>query len=195
MTLHLDSGRRTGLASITSREEATMKVGKGSVVSVDYELHLGDGKVVDASAPGTPMAYIHGEGQIVPGLERALEGLESGEAKQVVVAPEDGYGEHDARGLQEVPRSAFPADMQPQPGMELVAQGPNGEAVPFVIREVKLESIVIDLNHPLAGKTLHFAVTVRDVRAATEEELQHGHVHGAEGHTHGHGHEHEHEHE
>jgi len=166
-----------------------MKVGKGSVVSVDYELHLGDGKVVDASAPGTPMAYIHGEGQIVPGLERALEGLGAGDAKQVVVAPTDGYGEHDARGLQEVPRSAFPADMQPQVGQELVAQGPNGEAVPFVIREVKLESVVIDLNHPLAGKTLHFAVTVRDVRAATEEELQHGHVHGPEGHAHDHGHE------
>ncbi len=107
----------------------------------------------------------------------------------MVVSPADGYGEHDARGLQEVPRSAFPADMQPQVGQELVAQGPNGEAVPFVIREVKLESVVIDLNHPLAGKTLHFAVTVRDVRAATEEELQHGHVHGPEGHAHDHGHE------
>lgn len=163
-----------------------MKVGKGSVVSVDYELHLGDGKVVDASEPGEPMAYIHGEGQIVPGLEQALEGLSVGDAKQVVVSPEDGYGDHDARGVQEVPKSAFPADMQPAIGMELLAQGPDGEAVPFVIREVKPESIVIDLNHPLAGKTLHFAVTVREVRAATEEELEHGHVHGADGHAHDH---------
>lgn len=156
-----------------------MKVGKGSVVSVDYELHLGDGKVVDASAPGEPMAYIHGEGQIVPGLERALEGMATGEAKKVVVPPEDGYGPHDARGVQEVPRDAFPADVQPAVGMELMAQGPGGEAVPFVVRELKPASVVIDLNHPLAGKTLHFAVTVREIRAATADELEHGHVHGA----------------
>jgi FKBP-type peptidyl-prolyl cis-trans isomerase SlyD len=161
-----------------------MKVEKGSVVSVDYELHLGDGKVVDASGEGQPMSYIHGEGQIVPGLERALEGLSAGDARQVVVAPEDGYGDHDPRGLQEVPKNAFPTDMEPAVGMELMAQGPNGEAVPFTIREVKPEAIVIDLNHPLAGKTLHFDVTVRGVRAATAEELEHGHVHGPDGHDH-----------
>ena len=162
-----------------------MKVEKGTVVSVDYELHLGDGKVVDASAPGDPLSYIHGEGQIVPGLERALEGLDAGDTKQVVVPPEDGYGVHDARGLQEVPRNAFPSDVAPQPGMELMAEGPDGQAVPFVIREVKPESVVIDLNHPLAGRTLHFAITVRDVRTATAEELHHGHVHGPGGHSHG----------
>jgi FKBP-type peptidyl-prolyl cis-trans isomerase SlyD len=172
-----------------------MKVEKGSVVSVDYELHLGDGKVVDSSEPGEPLSYIHGEGQIVPGLERALEGLTVGDARQVMVEPDDGYGPHDGRGVQEVPRSAFPAEMVPQVGMELVAQGPQGESVPFVIREVKPESVVIDLNHPLAGKTLHFAVTVRDVRAATAEELEHGHVHGAGGHDHEDGHDHRHDHE
>ena len=164
-----------------------MKVGKGTVVSVDYELHLGDGKVVDASASGEPMAYIHGEGQIVPGLERALEGLSAGDARQVVVPPQDGYGDHEAAGVQEVPKSAFPTDMQPAVGMELMAQGADGEAVPFVVREVKPDAIVIDLNHPLAGKTLHFAVKVREVRAATAEELEHGHVHGADGHDHDHG--------
>ena len=161
-----------------------MKVGKGSVVSVDYELHLGDGKVVDASEPGSPLSYIHGEGQIVPGLERALEGLAVGDVRQVEVSPEDGYGMHDARGLQEVPRSAFPTDMEPAPGMEIMAEGPQGEAVPFVVREVKPDAVVIDLNHPLAGKTLHFAVTIREVRAASAEELEHGHVHGPHGHAH-----------
>ena len=161
-----------------------MKVEKGSVVSVDYELHLGDGKVVDSSAEGVPMSYIHGEGQIVPGLERALEGLSSGDARQVVVPPEEGYGEHDARGLQEVPKTAFPTDMQPAVGMQLMAQGPDGEAVPFTIRELKPETIVIDLNHPLAGKALHFDVTIREVRAATPEEREHGHAHGADGHDH-----------
>jgi FKBP-type peptidyl-prolyl cis-trans isomerase SlyD len=155
-----------------------MKVGKGSVVSLDYRLHLGDGVVIDASAPDDPLTYLHGEGQIVPGLEKALEGLSAGEARQVVVAPDDGYGPSDPGALQEIPRTSFPAGVQLQPGMELVAHGPEGQPVPFVVRDVKLETVVIDLNHPLAGKTLHFDVTVRDVRQATHDELEHGHAHG-----------------
>jgi FKBP-type peptidyl-prolyl cis-trans isomerase SlyD len=161
-----------------------MKIENGKVVGIDYSLHLGDGNVVDASAPGDPLTYLHGEGQIVPGLESALEGLDVGESKKVVVAPEQGYGEHDARGVQEVPRSAFPAEFEPKIGMELTAEGQDGQAVPFSIREVKPASVVIDLNHPLAGKTLHFDVTVREVREATDEEKEHGHAHGAGGHEH-----------
>ena len=163
-----------------------MKIASGSVVGIDYSLHLGDGKVIDASGPGEPMSYLHGEGQIVPGLESALEGLSVGDKKQVVIAPGEGYGEHDPSGLQEVPKGAFPPDFQPQVGMELTAEGPNGEPVPFTIREVKPEAIVIDLNHPLAGKTLHFDVTVREVRAATADEIAHGHAHGSDGHGHDH---------
>ncbi len=163
-----------------------MNVAKGTVVSLDYSLHLGDGKAIDQSEPGEPLVYLHGEGQIVPGLESALEGLSVGERKEVVVAPREGYGEHDPRGLQEVPRGAFPAEFDPKVGMELTAEGPQGEPVPFSIREVKPEAVVIDLNHPLAGKTLHFDVTVREVRAATAEELEHGHAHGPEGHGHDH---------
>ncbi len=161
-----------------------MKISNGNVVGIDYSLHLGDGEVVDASAPGEPLTYLQGEGQIVPGLESALEGLDVGDRKQVVVAPAEGYGEHDARGIQEVPKGAFPPDFDPNPGMELTAEGPQGEPVPFVIREVRPETVLIDLNHPLAGKTLHFDVTVREVRAATEEERAHGHAHGAHGHDH-----------
>jgi FKBP-type peptidyl-prolyl cis-trans isomerase SlyD len=161
-----------------------MKIASGSVVGIDYSLHLGDGKVVDASEPGAPMTYLHGEGQIVPGLESALEGLSVGDQKKVVLPPGDGYGEHDPRGLQEVPKDAFPPGFDPQVGMELTAEGPNGEPVPFTVREVKPEAIVIDLNHPLAGKTLHFDVTVREVRAATAEEIEHGHAHGAGEHHH-----------
>jgi FKBP-type peptidyl-prolyl cis-trans isomerase SlyD len=161
-----------------------MKIEKGSVVAIDYRLHLGDGKVVDASAPDDPLTYLHGEGQIVPGLERALEGLSAGDARQVVVAPEDGYGPSDPEALQEVPRSAFPAEIRPEVGMELVAQGPGGEPVPFVVRDVKLESVVIDMNHPLAGQTLHFDVTVRQIRVATPEEVEHGHAHGPGEHHH-----------
>ncbi len=155
-----------------------MKIAKGHVVAVDYSLHLGNGKVVDASEPGEPLTYLHGEGQIVPGLESALEGLDVGESRKVVVAPDQGYGAHDPRGIQEVPRSVVPADLEFRPGLELTAEGEDGEPVPFTIREVKPESVVIDLNHPLAGETLHFDVTVREVRTATEEELEHGHAHG-----------------
>ncbi len=156
-----------------------MKISNGNVVGIDYSLHLGDGQIVDASAPGEPLTYLHGEGQIVPGLELALEGLGVGDRKQVVVGPADGYGDHDPRGIQEVPRGAFPAGFEPKAGMELTAEGPSGEPVPFVIREVRPETVLIDLNHPLAGKTLHFDVTIREVRAATDDERAHGHAHGA----------------
>ncbi len=161
-----------------------MKIAKGHVVAVDYSLHLGNGEVVDASEPGEPLTYLHGEGQIVPGLESALEGLDVGESRKVVVAPDQGYGARDPRGIQEVPRGAFPADLEFRPGLELTAEGEDGEPVPFTIREVKPESVVIDLNHPLAGETLHFDVTVREVRAATAEELEHGHAHGPGEHHH-----------
>jgi FKBP-type peptidyl-prolyl cis-trans isomerase SlyD len=161
-----------------------MKIASGSVVGIDYSLHLGDGRVVDASEPGDPLTYLHGEGQIVPGLEAALEGLSIGDRRQVVVAPGDGYGEHDPGGLHEVERGAFPPGFEPEVGSELTAEGPGGRPVPFTVREVRPESVVIDLNHPLAGKTLHFDVTVREVRAATEDERAHGHAHGPGGHGH-----------
>jgi FKBP-type peptidyl-prolyl cis-trans isomerase SlyD len=159
-----------------------MKVTNGTVVSVDYKLHLGDGKVVDESAPGQPLHYLQGGGQIVPGLEKEMEGLSAGDSRKVVVAPKEGYGEHDPRGLQEVPASAFPAGQKLAPGMEFTAQGEDGQHVPVSVREIRGDKVLIDLNHPLAGKTLHFDVTVREVRQATEEELSHGHVHGPGGH-------------
>jgi FKBP-type peptidyl-prolyl cis-trans isomerase SlyD len=161
-----------------------MKVGKGSVVAIQYKLHLGDGVVVDSSEPGDPLVYLHGESQIVPGLERELEGLAQGDKKQVVVMPGDGYGVLDPSALQEVPKNAFPEGFVPRVGMELVAQGPEGEPLPFVIKELKGEVVVVDFNHPLAGKTLHFDVEVGEVRQATAEELEHGHAHGADGHHH-----------
>lgn len=161
-----------------------MKVGKDSVVSLEYRLHLGDGQVIDQSAPDQPLAYLHGHRQIVPGLEGALEGMTSGESKQVVVAPGQGYGEHDPEGVRTVPRNMLPPGFTPQPGMTLMAQTDQGD-IPLRIQEVSPESVVVDLNHPLAGKTLHFDVTVKSVRTATTEELTHGHVHGEGGHHHG----------
>ena len=165
-----------------------MKIANGAVVSIDYKLHLGDGVVIDASEPGDPLTYLHGEGQIVPGLERELSGLTVGDARQVVVPPADGYGVRDPSRLQPVDRKAFPANVELKPGQELGAMGPDGEVFHFVVHEVKGDTVIIDANHPLAGKTLHFDVTVREVREATAEEKEHGHAHGPEGHGH-HGHE------
>jgi FKBP-type peptidyl-prolyl cis-trans isomerase SlyD len=162
-----------------------MKVSKDHVVSLEYRLHLGDGQTIDESEPGQPLAYIHGQKQIVPGLESQLEGMGAGESKKVVVPPSQGYGEHDPRGLQEVPRAMFPPDAPLQPGLTVSAQTQQGDVIPITIRELKGDSVVVDLNHPLAGKTLHFDVTVREVRPATDEEKQHGHAHGPGG-AHGH---------
>lgn len=171
-----------------------MKIGKNSVVSLEYSLHFGDGEVVDASEPGEPMIYLHGHAQIVPGLESALEGLETGASKQVVVAPAEGYGELNLEAVQRVPIKAFPEGFKPEIGMELVAEGPDGDPLPFVVKGVERslegEIVVVDFNHPLAGKTLHFSVTVGEIREASAEELEHGHVHGPDGHGHDHGHDH-----
>lgn len=158
-----------------------MKVSKDCVVSLEYRLHLGDGQVIDQSAPGQALGYLHGRGQIVPGLEKQLEGMDEGESKQVVVPPALGYGEHDPRGLQEVPRSMFPPGAPLQPGLAIQGQTADGDVIPITVRELKGDSVVVDLNHPMAGKTLHFDVTVKSVRAATDEELQHGHAHGPGG--------------
>jgi FKBP-type peptidyl-prolyl cis-trans isomerase SlyD len=160
-----------------------LKIANGTVVALEYKLHLGDGELIDASEPGSPLFYIQGAGNIVPGLERALEGLAKDAALQVVVQPEDGYGTHDPEGVQNVPKPAFGPEL-PEVGNQYTARGPEGEMVPFVVKEILEEVVVVDLNHPLAGKTLHFDVVVREVREASEEEREHGHVHGPGGHHH-----------
>ncbi|GMT96544.1 peptidylprolyl isomerase [Corallococcus caeni] len=157
-----------------------MKIANGRVVALEYRLHLGDGQVIDQSAPGQPLAYLHGHKQIVPGLEGALDGLGAGESKQVVVSPDQGYGNHNPEGVRTVPRSMLPPGFTPQVGQTLMAQTEDGN-IPLRIETVNPDSVVVDLNHPLAGKTLHFDVTVREVRDATQEELTHGHVHGPGG--------------
>lgn len=160
------------------RYEAAMKIDKGCVVAIDYKLHLGDGNVVDASEDGAPLVYLHGAEEVVPGLEKALEGKSAGDALKVTVPPAEGYGEYDPEGLEEVPRSEFPEDVEIEPGDILSATDPDGDEVDFLVKEVREDSVLVDFNHVLAGKTLHFEVTVREVRAATPEEMEHGHVHG-----------------
>ncbi len=161
-------------------------VAGGKVVSLHYILTDDDGEVLDSSRDAEPLAYLHGGDNIVPGLEREIEGKTVGSKLQVVVAPEDGYGPREEVESQAIPRSAFegevPADIEA--GMPLAAEGPDGEMVALWVTKVDDESVYVDPNHPLAGMTLHFDVEVMAVRDASDEEKEHGHPHGPGGHAH-----------
>lgn len=160
------------------------KVAKDKVVRFEYTLTDGKGATLDKSAPGEPLAYIHGQGQIVPGLEAKMEGKAPGDAFDAVVAPEDGYGTHDEEGVFKIPLDKLPKGTAPAVGLELASRSPDGHVMRFRITAVNADHVVADANHPLAGQTLHFAVKVVDIRDATDAELDHGHVHGEGGHHH-----------
>ena len=160
-----------------------MEITKDSVVTIDYKLHLGDGKYIEESEQDDPLVYLHGYEEIVPGLEKALEGKKAGDKVKATVSPEDGYGEYDPDSVEEVPRTDLPADLELVAGETITGTDPDGDEMDFLIKEVKKDTVVLDFNDPMAGKTLHFDVTVREVRAATAEELEHGHAH-VPGHEH-----------
>jgi FKBP-type peptidyl-prolyl cis-trans isomerase SlyD len=160
-----------------------MKITRGKVVSLSYILRDEAGDVLDRSEAGEPLEYLHGYGNIVPGLEKALEGAESGFASDVTVAPADGYGDLNPEAVFEVSRDRFAPGAKLKPGAEVHAKTPEG-TVPLRVVSVSDQSAVLDANHPLAGKDLHFEVEVTAVRDATQEELAHGHVHGPNGHAH-----------
>ncbi len=147
-----------------------MKIEQRKFVSIAYTLKLDSGEVVDRSAEGEPLGFLFGSGQIIPGLESALEGRETGDTLQVTVTPEQGYGLPREELFREIPRENFPEDLVLEPGMGFEASGPHGP-VTFRIREVRDDDVVADFNHPLAGERLHFDVTVEDVREARAEEL------------------------
>jgi FKBP-type peptidyl-prolyl cis-trans isomerase SlyD len=150
-----------GLASVTAEEAKpeAPPIEAGSKVLLEYTLRDDDGKVLDSNRGRSPLTYVHGGQQIVPGLERALVGMRAGEEKEVVVAPNDGYGALDPAAVTEVPKELVPAEARVA-GTELVARSPEGATRLVRVREIKEETVVIDLNHPLAGKTLHFDVKV-----------------------------------
>ena len=160
-----------------------MKIAHEKVVSIHYTLTNKDGTVLDSSSGSDPLAYLHGFGNIIPGLENALEGKATGDKLSVTVEPEQGYGARDERLVQAVPRSAFKGVEELSPGMQFQAQGPQGTRL-VVVTQVADDEVTVDANHPLAGQTLHFDVEVSEVRDATAEELEHGHVHGPGGHHH-----------
>jgi FKBP-type peptidyl-prolyl cis-trans isomerase SlyD len=153
------------------------------VVTIHYTLKDDRGGVLDSSAGGEPLAYIQGHGNLVSGLEKALEGKPDGATLAVVVAPADGYGERDEALLQRVPKRSLQGSGEIKKGMQFQGRTADGMRL-FTVTAVIGDMVTLDGNHPLADQTLHFDVAVVGVRAATAEELEHGHVHGAGGHHH-----------
>ena len=161
-----------------------MLIARNKVVRIDYTLTSDSNEVIDSSAGGEPLVYLHGARNIIAGLENALEGKQAGESLGVRIEPAEAYGERDDRLVQLVPREMFEGSLEIQVGMQFHSADPEGNVTMVTVTQVTDDTITVDANHPLAGMPLTFAVTVVEVRDATPEELEHGHVHGAGGHHH-----------
>lgn len=156
-----------------------MTVTKDSVVSIHYTLKDNDGNILDSSSGRDPLNYIHGRGNLIPGMEEGIEGKSNGDQFELKVAPDKGYGVRNDKLIQKVPLKAF-GEQKVDAGMQFNTQ--NGQVV--TVTEVDKESATVDANHPLAGVDLNFSVEVVSIRKATQEEIDHGHVHGPGGHKH-----------
>ncbi len=158
-----------------------MKAEKNKVVAVSYQLEV-EGKIADQSAPGNPLEYIHGSGMLLPKFEGAIEGKEPGESFDFILSPEDGYGTYDPKYLVELPKTAFAIDGQVREDLLVVGRtipmlNQAGQVVQGTVSKVTDNSVTMDFNHPMAGKTLHFTGKVESVRSATDKELTEG-LHG-----------------
>jgi FKBP-type peptidyl-prolyl cis-trans isomerase SlyD len=161
-----------------------MTIAQHKVVTIHYKVSDSESdEVIDSSENAEPMTYLHGAQNIIPGLEQALEGKAVGDELEVVVEAADAYGERSDDRIQQVPMEAFQGMEKVEPGMAVTAQTDQGQ-INLVITEVNGDMVTVDANHPLAGKSLKFEVSVEDVRDASEEEMAHGHVHGPGGHEH-----------
>jgi FKBP-type peptidyl-prolyl cis-trans isomerase SlyD len=161
-----------------------MQVEKDRVVAIEYTLKDDEGKVLDQSGGRGPLEYLHGHGNIIDGLEAALAGKAPGDAFEATIEPKDGYGEYDETRVFEVPKAELGPQVNPQKGMVLTMTAPSGTRIPVTVVKVKLDSVVLDGNHQLAGKRLHFTGSIAGVRKATKDEVAHRHAHGAHGHSH-----------
>jgi FKBP-type peptidyl-prolyl cis-trans isomerase SlyD len=160
-----------------------VQIEKNRVVTFHYTLRDEQGAVIDSSNGRAPLSYLHGKGNIIPGLEQALVGKATGDKLDVTVAPEQAYGRRDERLVQTVARKLFGEIAELKPGMQVRASGRQGARLVNVVR-VERDFVTVDGNHPLAGRTLRFSLEVAEVRKATHEEVSHGHVHGPAGHAH-----------
>lgn len=161
-----------------------MQIAKDKVVLINYTLKNDAGEVIDSSEGSDPLAYLHGAENIIPGLEKALEGKGTGDSLSVTVPPADAYGEFDEGKIQEVPKEMFEEAGEVSVGAQYHAADPDGGYITITVTEVTDDTVKIDANHPLAGENLSFDVTVMEIREASAEELEHGHVHGPGGHEH-----------
>jgi FKBP-type peptidyl-prolyl cis-trans isomerase SlyD len=155
-----------------------MQVADNMAVSIHYTLTNNAGEQLDSSIGGEPLVYLHGTGNIIPGLESAMLGKSAGDKFNVTIAPKEAYGEISEQMVQVVPRKMFEGIDTVEVGMQFHADASSGPAV-VTVTKIEGDDVTIDGNHPLAGEALTFDVEVVEVRAATEDELDHGHVHGA----------------
>lgn len=149
-----------------------MAIEKNQIVSIEYEVSDGE-KVVDSNIGGMPLVFMFGRGQIIPGLENAISNMSIGEKAEVLVKAEDAYGAYEAEAKQEVPRDQF-AGIELEVGMTLYGQGEDGGTVQVLVQDIGDESVIIDFNHPLAGKDLVFLVGINNIREASTEEMMSG---------------------
>jgi FKBP-type peptidyl-prolyl cis-trans isomerase SlyD len=153
-----------------------MQVQRDRVVSIHYVLRDTEGEIIDQSTAGQPLAYLHGHGNIVPGLEQAIEGHERGDEIQTTVSPDDGYGPYREELVQDISREAFQGVDELAPGMSFRAESEAGPMI-VTVMDVGDDEVTVDGNHMLAGQTLDFQVNIADVRKASDAEIEHGHVH------------------
>jgi FKBP-type peptidyl-prolyl cis-trans isomerase SlyD len=154
-----------------------MQITQNTVASIEYTLKDNEGQVLDTSEGREPLTYLHGSGNLVPGLESALEGNGEGDSVSVTVEPAEGFGDRDENLIQQVPKTAFEGVDSIEAGMRFQASDENGQGRIVTVTEVADDQVTVDANHPLAGVPLNFDVNVVEVRAASEEEIEHGHVH------------------
>ncbi len=152
------------------------KVKENLVVAINYHLTV-DGEIIDSSEDREPLEFLQGHGNIIFGLEKEMLGMEIGESKNVVVSPNEGYGEIDEEAFLEIPTNQFPENIPVEIGTELEVQNEDGKPAYARIEEIENNTAILNFNHPLAGKKLHFALKVVALRKPSEEELEHGHVH------------------
>jgi len=155
----------------------SLLIGDNLVVTMHYKLTDDEGKILDSSEESKPLSYLHGAGNIIPGLEKALIGKVAGDSLQVKIEPAEGYGEIRPELIQKVKREAFKGVDTVEEGMVFEAKTPDGSQQQIIVKGVEGDQVTIDANHPLAGMALNFDIDIIGVREATAEEVTHGHVH------------------